>query len=74
MLKAVNAALIALNLICASKADAQEHPAPDAPDGREGIQLEDVTMGCAGRTHQDVLDFADRYRQAPGRARAEYAA
>ena len=30
MLKAVNAALIALNLICASKADAQEQPAPDA--------------------------------------------
>ena len=30
MLKAVNAALIALSLICASKADAQEHPAPDA--------------------------------------------
>ena len=30
MLKAVNAALIALSLICASKADAQEQPAPDA--------------------------------------------
>ena len=30
MLKAVNAALIALSLICASKADAQEQPDPDA--------------------------------------------
>ena len=30
MLKAVNAALIALSVICASKADAQEQPAPDA--------------------------------------------
>ena len=30
MLKAVNAALIALSLICASKTDAQEQPDPDA--------------------------------------------
>jgi hypothetical protein len=51
MLKAVNAALIAISLICPSKADAQEQPDPDAvAAATQLIMTMRITDGFALRT------------------------